>query len=221
MTAPPPGIPSLAADLVLWSAAEPDRTGRPLLVILHGYGADERDLFSLVPHLPNGFAVASPRAPLAPPWPAPGYSWYPIEGLDGRSAQATTDAASALIAWLDEVAAGAPLVGLLGFSQGGAVALQALRLQPDRFAFVVNLSGYATPGDLPLDGVLAESRPPVFWGRGTNDDVIPAALVVHTTAWLPQHAELSGRVYSGLSHSVSEQELADVVAFLDKQLTDA
>lgn len=108
--------------------------------------------------------------------------------------------------------------GLLGFSQGSVIALQALRLDPSRFAFVVNLAGFVADGDLPTDGELAELRPPVFWGRGARDEVIPAARVAHTIDWLPRHVELSGRVYPGLTHSVSEEELADVVAFLGKQL---
>ena len=210
-------IPALDDSAALWSAAEAERTGRPLLVLLHGYGADERDLFALVPYLPPRYVAAAVRAPLTPPFPAPGYSWYPIEGLDGRDPQHVTDAASLVVDWLEAVAPDAA-VGLLGFSQGAAVALQSLRLRPDRFAFAVNLSGYATPGDLPGDSALAERRPPVFWGRGTRDDVIPPALVEHTTAWLPEHAELSGRVYPGLTHSVSEQELEDVRVFLEKQL---
>ena len=157
------------------------------------------------------------RAPLTPPFPAPGYSWYPIEGLDSRDAGHVTDAASRVLSWLDAVAPDAA-VGLLGFSQGAAVALQAMRLRPDRFRFAVNLSGYATPGELPGDEALAERRPPVFWGRGTRDDVIPPFLVEHTVAWLPEHVDLSGRVYQGLTHSVSEQELDDVRVFLEKQL---
>lgn len=208
----------LDGAVVLWSAPEEERAGRPLLVLLHGYGADERDLFGLAPYFPPEFVVAAVRAPLAPPFPAPGYSWYPIDGLNGRDATHVTDAASAFLTWLDAAALGAATVGLLGFSQGAAIALQALRLAPDRFAFVVNLSGYVTPGELPRDEDLAERRPPVFWGRGTSDDVIPAPLVAHTIEWLPRHADLSGRVYQGLTHSVSEQELADVRAFLDKQL---
>ncbi|WP_461472873.1 alpha/beta hydrolase [Microbacterium sp. HJ5] len=208
----------LDAEAVLWSADAAAREGRPLLVLLHGYGADENDLFGLVPYLPPGFAVAAVRAPLAPPFPAPGYSWYPIEGLESRDPVHVTTAAAQLIEWTDAAASAHRSVGLLGFSQGAAVALQAMRLDPARFAFAVNLSGYATPGDLPHDGALAERRPPVFWGRGTNDDVIPEFLVEHTTEWLPRHVELSGRVYPGLTHSVSEQELADVRVFLDKQL---
>ena len=160
---------------VLWSAPQSERADRPLLVLLHGYGSHEGDLFGLVPYLPDGFAYAAVRAPLAPPWPTPGHSWYPIEGLDGRDPAHVTAAASALVSWVDRVAPDAP-VGLLGFSQGGAVSLQALRLQPERFAFAVNLSGYATPGELAGDAVMAENRPPVFWGRGTADEVIPGFL---------------------------------------------
>ncbi len=209
--------PALDSDAVLWSADAADRADRPLLVLLHGYGADERDLFALVPYLPPEYVVAAMRAPLSPPFPSPGFSWYPIEGLDGRDPQHVTDAASLVSAWVDAVAPGA-VVGLLGFSQGAAVALQAMRLRPERFAFAVNLSGYATPGALPGDAALAARRPPVFWGRGTRDDVIPPFLVEHTVTWLPEHAELSGRVYQGLTHSVSEPELDDVRIFLEKQL---
>jgi phospholipase/carboxylesterase len=160
--------------------------------------------------------VASVAAPLTPPWPAPGRSWYPIEGLESRSSEATTTAAEALLRWLDAHAAVAPSVALLGFSQGAAVSLQALRLDAERFGAVVALSGYATPGDLPGDEGLVTSKPKVFWGRGTNDDVIPQPLIDHTAQWLPDHADLTGRVYPGLTHSVSEDELADVRVFLEK-----
>jgi phospholipase/carboxylesterase len=203
--------------VVLWS--DGPRSGRPLLVLLHGYGSDERDLFGLVPHLPEAFAFAAVRAPLTPPWPSPGYSWYSIDGLDGRSPDQVTDGAARLVAWLD-AHTDATTIGLLGFSQGGAVALQALRLHPQRFAFAVNLSGYANPGALPGDAALAETRPPVFWGRGTHDDVIPAPLIAYTVDWLPQHSDLSGRVYPGLGHSVSADELADVRQFLDLRLAE-
>ncbi len=209
--------PALDATAVLWSSPAAERAGRPLLVLLHGYGADERDLFGLVPYLPEEFLIAAVRAPLAPPFPSPGYSWYPIEGLAGRDPAHVTAAAHSFLQWLDAEAGEGP-VGLLGFSQGAAIAVQALRLRPDGLAFVVNLSGYAAPGALPTDAALAERRPPVFWGRGARDEVIPQPLVEHTVQWLPAHVELSGRVYPGLTHSVSEDELSDVRVFLDKQL---
>src|SRR5690242_15244449 len=177
-----PSDASLDPDVVRWSASPAERAGRPLLVLLHGYGSDENDLFGLVPYLPDEFVMASVRAPLAPPWPMMGNAWYAIDALERE--EGVTAAASAFIEWLDATmlreTADAPHVGLLGFSQGAAVSLQALRLQPERFAFAVNLSGYVSPGDLPRDAELATRRPPVFWGRGTRDDVIPTALVEHS-----------------------------------------
>lgn len=209
--------PSLDPSVVRWSVPAHERGDRPVLLLLHGYGSDEHDLFGLVPSLPPAFVVASVRAPLAPPWPMPGASWYPIEGLDGRDPDAVTLAARALLSWIQDAVGEAP-VGLLGFSQGGAVALQTLRAAPDAVSFAVVLAGYAAGGELPGDIVLAERRPPVFWGRGAADDVIPPALVDATTQWLPVHSELSGRVYPGLTHSISQDELDDVRAFLDARL---
>lgn len=203
----------LDASATRWSGRGPDA---PLLVLLHGYGADENDLFGLVRYLPSDIAVASVAAPLTPPWPMPGRSWYPIEGLNGRSSSDVTAAAQAVLDWLDAEAPDASRVALLGFSQGAAVSLQALRLAPERFGAVVALSGYATPGALDGDAALRERKPAVFWGRGSHDDVIPAALIAHTAQWLPDHSELSGRVYPGLTHSISEDELDDVHVFLTK-----
>jgi phospholipase/carboxylesterase len=207
---------SLSIDpaATLWSTGE--RAGMPLLVLLHGYGADERDLFGLVPYLPDGIAVAALAAPLSPPWPMPGRSWYPIGDLTSRDASAITVAAESVLAWLDAEAADAASVALLGFSQGAAVSLQALRLAPERVEAVIALSGYAAPGELPNDPLLQETRPAVFWGRGTHDDVIPPHLIDHTAQWLPEHSELSGRVYQGLTHSISEDELRDVHTFVTK-----
>lgn len=202
--------------LVRWSAPESERAGRPVVVLLHGYGADENDLFALVPHLPEEFVYAAPRAHLTLPWPAPGFSWYPIEGLNTRSSTEITAAARHVIGWLDH--AGVDSVGLLGFSQGGAVSLQALRLAPERFDFAVNLSGYVAAGELPGDAGLRVRRPPVYWGRGARDTVIPEPLIAQTVEWLPGYTELSGRVYAELDHAISAEELADVRTFLHKQL---
>lgn len=212
-------IPDLDAAAVVWSHPVDERAGRPLLVLLHGYGSHEQDLFALVPLLPDAFTFAAVRAPLSPPFPTPGWSWFPIEGLYERDSQTTTRAAERFLAWLDSLGHDGP-VGLLGFSQGAVIATQALRLRPERFAFAVTLAGYADPGPLPSDAALKAVRPPVFWGRGARDEVIPAPLVAHTVAWLPEHVELSGRVYAGLAHSVSQDELDDVAAFLGKRLDE-
>lgn len=200
-------------DAVLWSASPADRAGRPLLVLLHGYNSHEGDLFGLSPYLPLQPAIASLRAPIATGY---GHAWFPLpEQLDDRLSTADAEAATtAVIEWLERVAPDVASVGLLGFSQGGAMAIELLRRDPDRFAFAVTLAGFSLPGEREGDDRMSQLAPPVFWGRGTADEVIPTEAIRHTQDWLPAHADVDQRVYEGLGHAVSERELADVTAFL-------
>lgn len=206
-------------EAVLWSASAADRAGRPLLLLLHGYNSNEGDLFGLTPYLPLEPAIASLRAPL---YTGYGHAWFPLvaEGaeLSVEGADAATDA---ILDWLDRAAPGAAPIGLLGFSQGGAMALELLRRAPERFAFAVSLAGFALPGERDGDERMSQLAPHVFWGRGTVDGVIPVASVARTQAWLPAHSTLDERIYEGVGHSVSDRELADVAAFIRARFAPA
>ena len=200
---------------IVWSAPERERAGRPLLVLLHGYGSHEGDLFSLSPGLPLGPVIASLRAPLLA---GPGNAWFPLTfdtPLDQLEGNADA-AAHAILDWLDTTESTS--IGLLGFSQGGATALQLLRLAPSRFAYAVMLSGFVVGASHPADSALAAVKPPVFWGRGTLDQVIPPFAIQTTEEWLPAHSTLTARIYEGLAHGISNAELKDVTAFISAQL---
>ncbi|HYI33873.1 MAG TPA: alpha/beta hydrolase-fold protein [Glaciibacter sp.] len=207
-------IEPIDTDAVLWSASAADRSGRPLLLILHGFGSHEGDLFSFAPYLPLKPAIASLRAPLTA---GAGWSWFPIDVPGDPRTEALNAAALGVLQWLDSLSEQPTSIGLLGFSQGGAMAMQLMRYAPERFDFAVQLAGFVVPGEHPGDARLAEKRPPVFWGRGTLDDVIPLDAIDHTQQWLPGHSTLTERVYEGVPHSVSDAELKDVVTFLRQQ----
>lgn len=205
---------TIDTDAVLWSAAPPDRTGRPLLLILHGYGSHEGDLFSLAPHLPLEPAIASLRAPLSA---GQGWAWFPITDPGNPDTESVRASTNAVLDWLDALPEEPTSIGLLGFSQGGAMALQLLRQAPERFAFAVQLSGFVASGEEPGDARLAERLLPVFWGRGTADQIITQTAIARTQGWLPGHSELTERIYEGMAHSVAQAELGDIVSFLREQ----
>jgi len=209
--------PALRIDraAVRWSAPEDERADRPLLVLLHGYGSNEHDLIGLAPHLPQEPVLASLRAPIAE---AGGHAWFSHANFDddGPTSEYADAAARAVLAWLDEQT-DAPSVGLLGFSQGGAMVLQLMRSDPARFAYGVQLSGYVVASGSP-DEELARIRPPVFWGRGTADTVIEPSSVARTAVWLPEHTNADIRVYDGLAHAISPEELVDVAAFIRSRM---
>lgn len=200
---------------VLWSANESQRAGRPLLVMLHGHGSNERAGFDFRHFLPRELVIASIRAPLQA---GGGYAWFPLDPT--LAVHQIDEVSHAVLSWLDEQPA-APSVGMLGFSQGAATGLQAMRLAPTRFSYGVVLSGFVVPGVVAGDAALSTLRPPIFWGRGEGDPIIPSFLVSLTRAWLSSHATLTERVYSGLGHYVSAAELTELGHFLRDQLDGA
>ncbi|UFU04420.1 dienelactone hydrolase family protein [Ruania suaedae] len=194
---------------------------RPLLVLLHGYGADEHDLAGLAPQVAPDAVVASVRAPL----PAhPGYAWFPIEDIARAGSPDPGIAAAAtagVMRWLEGVQALARTpgpVGLLGFSQGGAMVTQLLRHHPELFACGVVLSGFLVPGLVAGDEALAQIRPPVFSGYGSADPLLPPEVFETTTAFLTAHTDLTVTRYPGLGHGVSPVEVAAVAEFLERHL---
>jgi phospholipase/carboxylesterase len=203
-------------EAVAWSQDERTRGSRPLLVMLHGWSYDETHLYKMItPRLPEKVAVASVRASIAE---AGGYAWFPSRGNpigDPQPAVANA-AAEDVLAWLETV--DAPSIGLAGFSQGGAMAHQLMRLAPERFAYCVNLAGFVVRGDQPGDRVLGRTRPPVYWGRGQADMVIPEAAIQRTERWLAQHATADIHVYPGVGHDVVGREIDDLVAFIEDQV---
>ena len=204
--------PTLDPDQVWWSAPADERAGRPLLVLLHGHGMDEQMGAGVRDRLPAELVLASVRGPLRV---RDGYGWFPLDA--SLRPEQVDEAAHRVTAWVAGQE-GHPSVGVLGFSQGSSVGLQAMRLQPDLFAYGVVLSGFASPLPAPGDGALRRRRPPVFSGRGDADRLVPAPLVALTDQWRAPHTTHTPPVYAGLGHDVSPAEVEDLVVFLRAQL---
>ena len=192
----------------MWSASVAERVGRPLLVLLHGHGGREGDLFQLSPYLPLDRTIASPRGGLVQ---GDGYSWFDVAAPRPAPLDSASDE---LAVWLRAAGKSASSVTLLGFSQGGVLALQTMRRHPELVDAVVMLSGIVEPESDAGDPRLAEFRPPVFWGRGTADELVPASGVEHTRDWLLEHSTLTERIYEDVGHWITDAELEDVNSFL-------
>jgi len=228
------GLPAVDEQAIRWSVprAQVARelscgsgAPRPLLLMLHGYGSHELDLFGLAEYLPSDYVVASVRGLL----PAGnGYAWFPLEYDSAsdtllRDANDVNESARVLWTWLDtleaEVGPVSPIV-LLGFSQGGAMGIQLLRHAPERFAAAVILASFVIPDDSPghdeRDVALAGANIPVFWGRDPHDPVIGEELISFTRRWLPEHSDLDARLYANVGHGISMEEIEDVSAFLSR-----
>jgi phospholipase/carboxylesterase len=152
----------------------------PLLLLLHGYGSNEEDLFSFASELPEEYYVISARAPYDMGFGS--YAWYAInfdanenKFSDIPQAQQSRD----IIAnFIDELIANYPIdstnVSLIGFSQGTILSYAVALSYPEKIQRVVAMSGY-----LNLDMVNPNfntnnlSNLKIFASHGTVDQVIP------------------------------------------------
>ncbi len=153
----------------------------PLLIVLHGYGSDEADLLGLADYLDPRFRVIAARAPL--PLDMGGHAWFPIEFtvagvvVEYEVGERSLDQLSRLLTQLQQDSgndAGDTVV--LGFSQGGAMALELLLRRPDDIGGVAFLSGLWSKKRMPAEPASAGVRgKPVLQTHGVGDPLIPIA----------------------------------------------
>ena len=152
-------------------------TNPPLLVLIHGYGSNENDLFSFAEYLHPDLLVISLRAPLN--LPMMGHAWYSIH-FDAEQGKWSDDAEAIgsrelVLQFLDELMQIHPYdksqVHLLGFSQGAILSFSLALTYPNRFVSIVALSGYLNENitTIPTDGKI----PQIYVGHGTQDEVVP------------------------------------------------
>jgi phospholipase/carboxylesterase len=174
--------PTMPAPDFVARVAEPRTAaaGRPpLLVLLHGIGADENDLLPLAPLLDPRLKVVSLRAPRNYPV---GYAWFQIDfGADGsvrpHTDQATQSLAD-LVRWLERAperyGTDPERTYLLGFSQGAMMSLGVLRTAPELLAGVMALSGRDPATLFPTTASPdAVGAVPLLVAHGTFDDLLP------------------------------------------------
>ncbi|OZG67298.1 alpha/beta hydrolase [Bifidobacterium eulemuris] len=190
----------------------------PVFVLLHGWGADERDLPDLLNYCARGADYASLRAPIAY---GMGYTWFDEWAHEGVPEGASLDrqalrAAEAVDRWVAEHIPADRQVVMMGFSQGGLLAAHMLRVNPSRYMAAVAFSGWLAPGALPGDRTLAESKPPVFYGHGALDPIFSADEVTAMSDFWRGHGTLDEYVYPGVAHGICMEEMRDAARFLER-----
>lgn len=150
----------------------------PILVLLHGYGSDENDLFSFTPDLPEDWLIVSFQAPHTTP--NGGFSWYDIDFLDEEKfinvpqAEESIELILKAIEEIKEKYKISGAVNLCGFSQGGILSYALAFRFPQLFHKIACLSAY--PEHKIIKNLLdrkAYQHLFFFVSHGVNDMVIP------------------------------------------------
>ncbi len=201
---------------------------RGTVIWMHGLGADGWDFVPIVRELPLPddleLRFIFPHAPVRPVTINNGVemrAWYDIKqndisrvpdeaGIRDSQAQVET-----LIAREGERGVPADRIVLAGFSQGGAIALQAGLRHRERLAGIVALSTY-----LPLqesfdaEASAANKSTPIFMAHGTQDPLIPVQLADASRKMLDERRyKVDWQVWP-MPHSVCAEEVAAIGEYL-------
>lgn len=204
----------------------PHSGGKPkqLVVLLHGYGSNGRDLISLAPYWQTGVPDAifvSPDAPF-PCELGMGYQWFSLmERTPQTMLTGTEKAAPILDKFLDNLLDKYGLedkhMALVGFSQGTMMSLYAGPRRKNKIAGVLGYSG-ALVGE---EGLEAANKPPIHLIHGENDSVVPVSSYHRAVEVLSEKGfDLSGHTTPMLDHSIDGEGIESGATFLAKTLNN-
>lgn len=195
----------------------------PLLILLHGYGSNEQDLFSFAPTLPEDWLIVSFRAPFNTDYE--GYSWYDIDLMDEENRIDVPQAKESQDAILENILKITNQYGLTdnqthlcGFSQGGILSYSLALNNPDLFTKVACMSCYAE--EKLLTNMVKDKKKieklRFFISHGTDDAIIPldwgrkaADMLYEKGAYFSFREYMSG-------HGVNQKNYMDLMDFFGK-----
>ncbi|KGL62886.1 alpha/beta hydrolase [Polaribacter sp. Hel1_85] len=150
----------------------------PLLILLHGYGSNEQDLFSFAEELPDEFLIISAQAPL--PMGGRSYAWYSIN-FDDKNGKFSDliqakESIDKIAVFIDEIKTkyntNPEKTFLLGFSQGAILSYSLSFFYPNKVQHVIALSGYVNTELLP-ETISKEIKTDYYGSHGSVDQVLP------------------------------------------------
>lgn len=150
----------------------------PLLILLHGYGSNEKDLFSFAEELPEELLIVSAKAPYEMSYG--GYAWYAInfDNVNGKFSdlKQAKESIDKIAIFIDEIKSryntNPNKTFLLGFSQGSILSYSLSFFYPNKVNNVIALSGYINTELLPTE-ISKNIKTDYYCSHGTVDQVLP------------------------------------------------
>jgi len=193
------------------------------ILMLHGFGSNEADLFSLSNYFPNDLYIISARAPYKLDFG--GYAWYDIQ-LDmygnkisnNQQAEKSLHQLSEFIDIIIEKYNISPEnFNLMGFSQGAILSYALSFNYPNKVKNIIGLSGYINEDIMPLNYKNENFKHLNFFvSHGLYDEIIPIELARKIPEFLQQRKVLYEYNEYPMGHEINAQCLQDMLDWINK-----
>jgi predicted esterase len=203
------------------AAGAPLARARAAAILVHGRGGSAEDILGLADEFgQDDIAYLAPQAA--------GRSWYPYSFLAPleQNEPHLSNALATVGSTLEHAAREgftSERVALIGFSQGGCLALEYVARNARRYGAVAGLSaGLIGPAGTPRDYPGSFAGTPVFLGCSDVDSHVPLVRVNESRDVLTRMgAAVTERIYPGMGHTVNADEIAHVARLLAAITRDA
>lgn len=214
-------VPSPLHYLVKHPKIENGQT--PLLILLHGVGSNEKDLFSFADQLPGNFMVISARAPLEVG--PDSYAWYEVDFSAGKpviNKEKAEKSRILILQFIDHLKQKYKFdnkqVYLCGFSQGAIMSYSVGLTSPDKIKGIAVLSGRLLDEIKPLIETNAQLKQlNVFISHGTNDNVLGVHYAQGCNSYLKELGINSTYKEYPEGHTISNEMISDLIKWLSKK----
>ena len=186
-----------------------DKTSKAL-IMLHGRGATAQDILSLSSYLNvEGFALLAPQAT--------NHTWYPYSFLAPVEQNepwltSAVDVVGSIVSDLEAQGIASENIYFLGFSQGACLTLEVAARNAKRYGGLVAFTGGLIGNTLEAGRYPGDfAGTPVFLGTSDPDVHVPVERVHASAEQLrAMNADVTERVYKGMGHTISEDEIREV-----------
>ncbi|MCD9854501.1 dienelactone hydrolase family protein [Epilithonimonas sp. JDS] len=212
--------------LLLYKVREAKEAEKPVLVILmHGFGANEYDLLPLSQSFPENYIIVTPQAPFK--IGSEHYQWYTNERSKEGNPEANIEELRSSIEKMQtlvkhlqskyKVSAQRTFIG--GFSQGANMSYKLGLKFPDLMNGIAVMSGTIFNSLKTEHDKTKASATSFFIAHGDRDERIPFSEAENSKKWMDSHHYQSEfHVYKGMGHSISDEEIKDLVSFVQQKV---
>ena len=191
-----------------------------IIFLLHGYGSNEEDLFSLKEFIPSNYIIISLRAPIIIGFNS--YAWYTINFENSIDRWIDKDEAinsknviiNDISLHMEDLGFKNKKISLLGFSQGAILSWSLGVEYPHLIKNILPLSGFYHSE---ITNSISNSKFKLncFSSHGFHDPVIPISWARKGIELLKKNINIEFKEYQS-GHEINNENLRDIIEWLNK-----
>jgi phospholipase/carboxylesterase len=195
----------------------------PLLLMVHGYGSNEQDLFSFSRAIPEKFTIVSIRGDIEIQYN--GFAWYNItidfngkKSYDINKAIESRDNIIKVIEICKKIYNIDPNnVNLMGFSQGSMLVNAVALTYPEQIRNVISLSGSFDKNIINISKTSSLEGLSFYISHGLNDEILPFNLSKQSIEILSENNIDHVFEEYPIGHGVSPENFKSMLSWLIKK----